>query len=76
MRIVITNIDHDSNTCNPEVYPTPMRLFYFPMVEIGHMPCRHMVKEYEGLPFILVSYLTRTTFPYNTHTVLAFVLIE
>ena len=42
------DIGHDSKTWNPEFYPTPMRLFYFPIEELGHIPCKNMVKEYEG----------------------------
>ena len=76
LEYAITDLDHDIKTWNPKFYPTPMRLFYFPMVELGYIPCSHMVKEYEGLLFILVSYYTRTTFPYYTRLVLDFVLIE
>ena len=25
-----------------------MRLFYFPMVDLRHIPCRHMLNKYEG----------------------------
>ena len=37
------------------------RVFYLPMVQLGHIPCRHMVKEYEGFLCTLDSSLTRHT---------------
>ena len=37
------------------------RVFYLPMVELGHIPCRHMVKEYEGFLCTLASFLTIAT---------------
>ena len=76
MRIVITNIDHDSKTWNPKFYPTPMRLFYLPMVELGHIPYRPTVREYEGILCILFSYFNYNYFLYNTHSGLAFFLIK
>ena len=34
----------------------------FFMVDLGHIPCRHVVKEYVGFFCILDAYLTRFTF--------------
>ena len=30
--------------------------------EVGHIPCRHMVKEYEGFIFTLASFLNKDTY--------------
>ena len=48
MRIGNNYIYYDIMTWNFNFYPTPMSLFYLRMVEHGHIPCRHMVKKYEG----------------------------
>ena len=44
--------------------------------KLGHIPCRHMVKEYEGFLCILFSYFNYNYFLYNTHSGLAFFLIK
>ena len=31
------------------------RVFYLPRVELGHIPCRHMVKEYQGFLCTVIS---------------------
>ena len=36
-------------------------LFYLQMVELGHIPCSHIVKEYEGFFLTLALSLTRNT---------------
>ena len=52
-----------------------LRVFYLPMVELGHIPCRHIVKEYRGFLCSLKSSQLEQL-PKHTHLVLDFVLIE
>ena len=37
------------------------KVFYLPMIGLRHIPCRHMIMEYEGLHCTLVSCFTRDT---------------
>ena len=43
------------------VYPTIMEGVLLARIELGHISCRHMVKEYEGLLYTLVSFSRRGT---------------
>ena len=52
------------------------RLFYLQIVELGHIPSRHMVKEYEVLTVYSILIFDYNYLPYQTHTVLAFVLVD
>ena len=53
-----------------------MRVFYFLMVELGHIPYRNMVMEHEGCTLYSSLIFNKKYFPYNTYSVLDFVLIE
>ena len=45
------------------------------MVELGHVPRKHIFKKYQGFICTLVTYSIELL-PKHTHSVLAFVLIE
>ena len=67
----IIDLDHSCQEWNSESPLQRRRVFYLPRIELGHIPCRYMVKEYQGFLCTLVSNYIESL-PKHTNSVIAF----